>query len=111
MNTSEIMELLSKLGELLEPTAKQAWDIAYRQSMINGYFMIGFGAFFIVVAVLLLVWSFADKKSDDPDKDGSVQFGLSIFTAGASILLLIFGALIFANPAWATIKLLCKLVT
>jgi len=110
MNPNQVIDLLTKLGELLSPSMQQAWDIAYRQTFVDIWMLLILGVLFFAIAIGLLFWGIHDSEREDSLTYGGVQYVISCFAALGTIICWSTGFSILANPAWHTIELLSGMV-
>jgi hypothetical protein len=108
MNPDDVITLLSKLGELLEPQAKQVWDLAYRQTLITAWSLIAVGTLCLVIAVPLFILGIKTKqdKKNYYNLNGDGHLMIGGFLAGVMLTMYLCGVTMLANPAWHTIELL-----
>ena len=110
MNPDNILEVLARIGALLEPTAREVWLLAVRQAMVLGTINTVVGAVLLGVALTCGVLA-VRSYHQDPD-DGFWYFGLFVLLVlgSFSIALLCQGLQDLCNPEWGAIIRLQSLV-
>lgn len=123
MSPEDVVVLLSKIGEMLSPTAKQAWDIVYAQVLLLSRVYVVIGIVMILSGIAggipLAIWlrrliAF-NEKVPSYEEELTVGQWFGVFGCGiVSIIgvgLFIEGLMRQYNPAWYTIKLLMQTLT
>lgn len=109
MNPQEVVSVIREIAQLLEPGAQEAWALAVRQTMINGWIGATLGGALFLVALVALLWALFGSH----DYDDEAHYGVGIaamITAPALLIWGIVGLQQLLNPEWYAIQLLLRLV-
>ena len=113
MNPEEILEVIQGIGEMLEPSAQAAWDIAMRQVQVEAVQFLFFALLCIAVAVAIAV-SMAHELRREHKWPSEIDVffqvvGLAVSLPVACLLLSAFyGRMV--NPAYYVISWLLRIV-
>lgn len=123
--SDEVIQLIDELTVRFGPAAQHLWDLAVRQASLEGTVLLLFGFFGTIV--LWTVWAGASRwywkrevarkpekatySFDRPDTF-PIFFSLLVPAFGSlvTIPMLYFGILWAANPEWAAIQVLTRLL-
>lgn len=112
MTPDDIVKLLERMGELLQPTARQVWDVYMRQAATEGVVWLVVGSILFLGGLALgIIGTY--KNSRIQYHDGSDWLWLwlpSIFLILVSLIAIPSSIMEITNPAYYAIRKLLEIL-
>lgn len=108
MTPEQIKELITRLLNTGEILASKAFELAYRQVLIEGWMNVILGGLFVIFCLGLALYIFRHDSDPDSMWENNGEIGVVALVVGflGLVLAVVPGVRYLMNPAWYAAKLL-----